>query len=73
MLRIAKAVKNLSASESEIAQLIEFTKQSGGIEYAEKRMFELADEAKALLSVFPDSDIKSALLLYVDYVARRTL
>ena len=73
MLRIAKAVKNLSASESEIAQLIEFAKQNGGIEYAEKRMFELADDAKALLSVFPDSDIKSALILYVDYVARRTL
>ena len=55
------------------AQLIEFAKQNGGIEYAEKRMFELADDAKALLSVFPDSEIKSALLLYVDYVARRTL
>ena len=73
MLRIAKAVKNLSASEAEITQLMEFAKQNGGIEYAEKRMFELAEDAKALLSVFPDSDIKSALLLYVDYVARRTL
>lgn len=73
MLRIAKAVKNLSATESEINQLIDYTLQNGGIEYAEKRMFQLADEAKDLLSVFPDSIVKSALLSYVDYVARRTL
>lgn len=73
MLRIAKAVKNLSATESEINQLIDYTLQNGGIEYAEKRMFQLADEAKDLLSVFPDSTVKSALLSYVDYVVRRTL
>lgn len=73
MLRIAKAVKNLSATESEISQLIAYTVKNGGIEYAEKRMFQLADEAKDLLSVFPDSNVKSALLSYVDYVARRTL
>lgn len=73
MLRIAKAVKNLSATESEINQLIDYTLQNGGIEYAERRMFQLADEAKDLLSVFPDSTVKSALLSYVDYVARRTL
>lgn len=73
MLRIAKAVKNLSATESEINQLIDYTLQNGGIEYAEKRMFQLADEAKDLLSVFPDFTVKSALLSYVDYVARRTL
>lgn len=73
MMRIAKAVKNLSATESEISQLVDYTLQNGGIEYAEKRMFELAEEAKELLSVFPDSDVKSALLSYVDYVARRTV
>lgn len=73
MLRIAKAVKNLSATESEINRLIGYTLNNGGIEYAEKRMFQLADEAKDLLSAFPDSDVKSALLSYVDYVARRTL
>ena len=73
MMRIAKAVKNLSATESEISQLIDYTLQNGGIEYAEKRMFELAEEAKELLSVFPDSDVKSALFSYVDYVARRTV
>ena len=73
MLRIAKAVKNLSATESEINHLIDYTLQNGGIEYAEKRMFQLVDEAKDLLSVFPDSIVKSALLSYVDYVARRTL
>ncbi len=73
MLRIAKAVKNLSATESEINRLIDYTLQNGGIEYAEKRMFQLADEAKELLSVFPDSDVKSSLFAYIDYVARRTV
>ncbi len=73
MMRIAKAVKNLSATEDEIAQLVDCTKANGGIEYAEKRMYDLAEEAKSLLSALPDSDVKTALELYVDYVARRTV
>ncbi len=73
MMRIAKAVKNLSASEQEIATLVEYTKANGGIEYAQQRMFDLADKAKGLLSFFPDSDIRSALFQYVDYVAKRTI
>ena len=71
MLRIANAVKNLSATEEEIARLVEYTIEGGGIQYAEQRMDELAAQAKSKLESFEASPICSALLDYVDYVVSR--
>ena len=73
MLRIAKAVKNFEATEAEIAQLIAFAVAHGGIEYANKKMYEYAEKAKSLLDSFSDSEVKQALLQYVDFVVDRTV
>jgi len=73
MCRIAKAVKNFEATDAEIAQLVAFTKANGGIEYACEQMQKYADKAKSLLDSFPDSEVKQALLQYVDFVAQRTI
>lgn len=73
MYNLAKAVKNLQATEAEIAELIAFTKANDGIEYACSKMYEYADKAKSLLDVFPDSAVKQALLRYVDFVVARTI
>lgn len=45
MLAIAYKVKNGSVSKEEIARLVAFTKEHGGIEYAERRMWEMHAEA----------------------------
>lgn len=64
-------IKSGDATDDEIATLIEFTKQNGGIEYAIQIMSEYHLKAIRLLDKFPDSDVKSSLLLFLDYVVER--
>lgn len=68
---IAIKVKNGEASTDEIACLIDFTKQHGGIEYATKTMYAFREKALSLLTSIPDSDVKTALKAYLDYVVER--
>lgn len=68
---IAIKVKNGTASADEIARLIEFVKQHGGIEYATKVMHDFKEKALSLLTAIADSDVKTALACYLDYVVER--
>lgn len=68
---IAIKVKNGEASTDEIACLIDFTKQHGGIEYATKTMYAFREKVLSLLASIPDSDVKTALTAYLDYVVER--
>lgn len=73
MMSLANKVKRASATHEEIGLLIDFTKKNGGIDYARKVMFEYADRAKDLLCVFPDSEVRNALMAYVDFVVDRAI
>ncbi len=68
---IAIKVKNGEASTDEIAYLIDFTKQHGGIEYATETMYAFREKALSLLASIPDSDVKTALTAYLNYVVER--
>ena len=68
---IAVKVKNGTATAGEIARLIEFTKEHGGIEYATKVMVEFKEKALSLLASMEDTDVKKALVCYLDYVVER--
>ncbi len=68
---IAKSVKKRTATAEEIAWLIDFAKQRGGIEYAVEAMLEHRRQASELLRVFPDSEIHESLELYLDYLVER--
>ena len=73
MLAIAHKVKEGTVSADEIARLVEFTKANGGIEYAERRMHELHDEALNYISTkVNDKSIADALAAYLNYVIERT-
>ena len=73
MLDIAHKVKKGTVSADEIARLVEFTKANGGIEYAERRMHELHDEALNYISTkVNDKSIADALAAYLNYVIERT-
>lgn len=73
MLAIAHKVKDGTVSADEIARLVEFTKANGGIEYAERRMHELHDEALNYISTkVNDKSIADALAAYLNYVIERT-
>ena len=72
MHTLAKKVKQRTINSDEIAVLIEFTKQYGGIEYAERRMQEIREEAIRYLDVnVKKPDIHDALVGYLDYVIQR--
>lgn len=73
MLAIARKVKDRVVTLEEIARLVDFTKSNGGIEYAQRKMTELADKAKELLNIYPDSDVRQALYAYADFVVGRTI
>lgn len=72
MHTLAKKVKNGTINTDEIAVLVEFTKQAGGIEYAEQRM----QDFRMLCQQFIDESVKNdeiraALTAYVDFVIER--
>ena len=77
MTALAFKVKDHAATHDEIARLVAFAKEKGGIDYAERRMEELHAEAVALLdSISKDDspekqDVKRALLAYLDFVIKR--
>lgn len=58
-------------SDAEIAVLVEYAKEMGGIEYAEQTMQRLKQEAVDALALFPDSDIKDLLMQILDYIIER--
>ncbi|WP_294613464.1 polyprenyl synthetase family protein [uncultured Bacteroides sp.] len=68
---IAMKVKDGTATSDEIARLIEFTKQQGGIGYAVETMHAYKEKALSLLAGLPDTDVKTALTAYLDYVVDR--
>lgn len=68
---IAVKVKNGEATPAEIAHLIEFTKQHGGIEYATQVMYAYREKALSLLASAPDTEVKKGLGAYLDYVVER--
>lgn len=77
MTALAFKVKDHAATHDEIARLVAFAKEKGGIDYAERRMEELHAEAVALLDIISKDDspekqaVKRALLAYLDFVIKR--
>ena len=73
MHTLAKKVKNGTINTDEIAVLVEFTKQNGGIEYAEKKMEEFAKEAQKYIDECVKPELKQAYKAYLDYVIQRNV
>ena len=72
MHNLARKVKEGNVNPDEIAVLVEFAKQQGGIEYAEKRMWEFHAEAVGFIeNRVEDSAVREALHAYLDYVIKR--
>lgn len=69
--RLAIKVKRRLASHQEISDLVSFTKDNGGILYAQKEMTKYKEKALDLLSLMPDTEVKESLRLYLDYVVDR--
>jgi octaprenyl-diphosphate synthase len=69
--RILSIVKNKKKTKAEIAEVIEFVSENGGMKYAELRMNQYRDKALAILDSYPDSDVKESLREFVYYTTSR--
>jgi octaprenyl-diphosphate synthase len=69
--RILKIVRKHTKSAADIREVNEFVGLHGGFKYAEKIMFEFIDQATGQLSAYPESEVKSALIEYVNYITSR--
>ena len=74
MLALARKVKAGTVTKDEIAELVKFTKENGGIEYADQRMWELHAESVYFLEhEVHDEDVRKSLRAYLDYVIERNI
>lgn len=72
MIALAHKVKDGIVTKDEISRLVAFTKANGGIDYAEKRMWDYHAQSMALLDMdVEDGPVKDSLKAYLDYVIER--
>jgi len=68
---LINSVKNHNKDKKRVKEVIDFVKNSGGLDYAITIMHKFKEEALSILSQYPDSDYKSSLELMVAYVIDR--
>ncbi len=73
MKNLAAKVKAGTVNQDEIARLVAFAKESGGIDYAEQRMNDFHRDASLFIERFVDEpSLKEALNAYLDFVIKRS-
>ncbi|MFN8355534.1 MAG: polyprenyl synthetase family protein [Spirosomataceae bacterium] len=70
--RIINAIKNESDKPKKVAEVIEFVKASGGIQYATHVMQRFVDEAHTILQTFVPSRYRDSLMGLVQFTIERT-
>lgn len=68
---LAYKVRSREATHEEITALIEYTKSSGGIDYARRKMDQIREIALDLVGNDGDASVNEALCLYLDFVLKR--
>jgi len=68
---ILRIIGNNKKSRSDVAEVISFVSENGGIEYAAVRMNQYHDKAMAILDTYPESEVKNSLREFVHYTVTR--
>jgi octaprenyl-diphosphate synthase len=68
---ILSIVRKKKKTKAEIAEVIKFVSETGGIEYAVMKMNQYRDKALAILDSYPDSEVKDSLKEFVFYTTSR--
>jgi octaprenyl-diphosphate synthase len=69
--RSINIVRRHNENRKKVDELIDFVKQTGGIEYAKEVMYRYYNEAKEILLNFPDSTYRQSLLELVEFTIER--
>jgi octaprenyl-diphosphate synthase len=70
--RVINTIKNESENPKKVAEVIDFVKKSGGIEYATKVMQNIVNEAHNILNTFPDTIFRQSLAGLVQFTIERS-
>ncbi len=66
-----KLIKNHNEEKDKVAEVIEFVRKSGGLDYAQKIMNDYRDSAFEILDTFEPSEVRNSLRDLVNYVTER--
>lgn len=66
-----KTLRKKEKTDDDIAQLMQFVRERGGLEYAEKAMVRFAEKCKEILSNTPDNEAHISLSDLIDYTVSR--
>lgn len=69
--KIIKLVKYHNDEPEKVEEIINFVRSTGGLDYAEKKMFEFQQRAFDILDSFPNSETKKSLEDLVKYTTER--
>jgi octaprenyl-diphosphate synthase len=69
--RIIQLIKKESEDSNKVREVIEFVKSTGGLAYANQKMNEIAEEARAILATFPASEYRNSLGDLISYTIER--
>ena len=69
--RIIRLVKGGGTDRAKVEEVMAFVRDSGGLEYARKAMYEYQERAFVLLREFPESETRESLERLVRYVTER--
>ncbi len=68
---LINSVKNHNTDKKRVKEVINFVKESGGLEYTIAKMHAYKEKALAILNTYPDSEYKESLQTMIDYVVER--
>ena len=72
IMKLIRKVKAHKVTHEEIEILVRFAKENGGIEYAQRRMWDFHAEAQGFIDKYvKDETIRASLQTYLDYVIKR--
>lgn len=68
---LINSVKNHNTDKKRVREVINYVKETGGLDYAVTKMKDFQQQAMELIKPYPDSPYKDSLVLMVDYVIDR--
>lgn len=68
---ILSVIGNKKKSRSDVAEVVRFVAENGGMDYAALKMNQYRDKALAILDTYPESDVKNSLREFVYYTVSR--
>ena len=69
--KVLRTIRKHHDNKAKVSEIIELVRDSGGLQYAEKKMHEFKNRAMEMLIDFPETETKEAVRLFVEYVISR--